>query len=76
MLEGDDSVAAGYAKVSGVVNDLEPLGMHTTVGIEVGGESLVFTVEGVRDYQDGTPISVAIDTSALHYFDPTSGSRL
>ncbi|MBJ26855.1 MAG: ABC transporter ATP-binding protein [Alphaproteobacteria bacterium] len=76
LLEGDDSVAAGYAKVSGVVNDLEPLGMHTTVGIEVGGESLVFTVEGVRDYQDGTPISVAIDTSALHYFDPTSGIRL
>jgi len=76
LLEGDQNASAGHAKLSGKVNDLEPLGMHTTVGIDVGGESLVFTVEGVKDYQDGTPISVSIDTSALHYFDPDSGNRL
>ena len=76
LIEGNEAAQGTNAILSGVVNDLEPLGMHTTVGIDVGGESFVFTVEGVKDYKDGTPISVSIDTSALHFFDPDSGNRI
>jgi len=75
LVEGDQNSGSGTL-VSGKVNDLEPLGMHTTVGVDVGGQSLVFTVEGVKDYSDGTPINISIDTSSIHYFDPNTGNRL
>lgn len=64
------------AHLTGHVNDLEPLGVHTTVGIDLQGINLVLTVEGVQEYKDGDPVEVHLDTETLLFFDPDTGLRI
>ena len=61
---------------TGVVNDLEPLGMHTTVGIDLSGINLALTVAGVQEFDDGDRVEVHLDTETLLFFDPVSGRRV
>ncbi len=60
----------------GVVNDLEPLGTHTTVGVDLSGVNLVLTVAGVQEFTDGDPVELHIDSETLLFFDRTTGRRL
>jgi len=62
--------------MTGVVNDLEPLGMHTTVGLDLEGVNLFFTVEGVQEFKDGDKIDVNVDLESLLFFDPETGRRI
>ena len=61
---------------TGIVNDLEPLGMHTTVGIDLAGINLALTVAGVQEFNDGDRVEVHLDTETLLFFDPISGRRV
>ena len=61
---------------TGFVNDLEPLGMHTTVGIDLAGINLALTVAGVQEFNDGDRVDVQLDTETLLFFDPISGRRV
>ena len=71
-------VGTGSAEshLSGTVNDLEPLGMHTTVGVNVGGANLFFTVPGVQEFKDGDKIEMQLDIESILFFDPQTGRRV
>ena len=62
--------------LTGAVNDLEPLGMHTTVGVDLGGVNLVFTVPGVQEFSDGDKIEMHLDMESILFFDPSTGRRV
>jgi len=62
--------------LTGVVNDLEPLGMHTTVGVDIGGVNLFFTIPGVQEFNDGDKIEMHLDMESILFFDPETGRRL
>ncbi len=68
--------ASDVTHLTGVVNDLEPLGMHTTVGLDLEGVNLFFTVEGVQEFKDGDKIDVHVDLESLLFFDPETGRRI
>ena len=62
--------------LTGIVNDLEPLGMHTTVGVDLEGVNIFFTVHGVQEFKDGDKVEVHVDTESLLFFDPETGRRI
>ncbi|MDP6427382.1 MAG: ABC transporter ATP-binding protein [Rhodospirillales bacterium] len=62
--------------LTGTVNDLEPLGMHTTVGVNLGGVNLFFTVPGVQEFSDGDSVEMHLDMESILFFDPATGRRL
>lgn len=62
--------------LTGVVNDMEPLGMHTTVGVNLGGVDLFFTVPGVQEFADGDKVEMHVDMESILFFDPKTGRRL
>ncbi|MFP6690172.1 MAG: ABC transporter ATP-binding protein [Alphaproteobacteria bacterium] len=70
---GADSTESHF---TGTVNDLEPLGMHTTVGVNMGGVNLFFTVPGVQEFNDGDHVEMHIDMESILFFDPETGLRL
>jgi hypothetical protein len=50
--------------------------MHTTVGLDLEGVNLFFTVEGVQEFKDGDKIDVHVDLESLLFFDPETGRRI
>jgi ABC-type sugar transport system ATPase subunit len=66
----------GQSHRTGIVNDLEPLGTHTTVGVDLAGINLALTVAGVQEFVDGDPVDLHLDTETLLFFDPNTGLRL
>jgi len=62
--------------LTGHVNDLEPLGTHTTVGVNLQGVNLMLRVDGVQEYDDGAPVDVHLDTETILFFDPDTGKRI
>lgn len=62
--------------LTGRVNDLEPLGTHTTVGVDLQGVSLMLRVDGVQEYDDGAPVEVHLDMETILFFDPDTGKRI
>ncbi len=70
---GSDSTES---HLTGTVNDLEPLGMHTTVGVNLGGVNLFFTVPGVQEFSDGDKIEMHLDMESILFFDPQTGRRV
>ncbi len=62
--------------LTGTVNDLEPLGMHTTVGVDLGGVNFFFTVPGVQEFSDGDKIEMHVDVESIIFFDPSTGKRI
>ena len=62
--------------LTGTVNDMEPLGMHTTVGVNLGGVDLFFTVPGVQEFTDGDKVEMHVDMESILFFDPKTGLRL
>ena len=62
--------------LTGTVNDLEPLGMHTTVGVDLGGVNFFFTVPGVQEFKDGDKIEMHVDAESMIFFDPSTGKLI
>jgi ABC-type sugar transport system ATPase subunit len=58
------------------ISDIEPLGMHTTIALELGNVTLVATVSGEREFNEGESVEVSIAFDRLLAFDPNSGRRL
>ena len=58
------------------MNDLEPLGTHTTVGVNLSGINLALTVAGVQEFNDGDKVELHLDTETLLFFDPATGRRI
>jgi multiple sugar transport system ATP-binding protein len=67
---------SGESHLTGLVNDLEPLGMHTTVGVDLGGVNLLFTVPGVQEFNDGDKVEMHLDMESILFFDPQTGRRV
>ncbi len=67
---------SGESHRTGTVNDLEPLGTHTTVGVNLSGINLALTVAGVQEFNDGDKVELHLDTETLLFFDPATGRRI
>jgi multiple sugar transport system ATP-binding protein len=59
--------------VKGVVDVVEPLGATKTVIINVGGASLIASLEADVSAVDGEPITLFVEPSQVHYFDSETG---
>ena len=70
--DGTDAETVFAARVA----DIEPLGMHTTVALNLGGVQFLATASGEREFSDGAQVNVTIETDKLHFFDPETGRRL
>ncbi|MEO7453126.1 MAG: TOBE domain-containing protein, partial [Fimbriimonadales bacterium] len=59
--------------VKGVVDVVEPLGATKTVIINVGGASLIASLEADVRAEDGEPITLFVQPEQVHYFDSETG---
>jgi multiple sugar transport system ATP-binding protein len=59
--------------VKGVVDVVEPLGATKTVIINVGGASLIASLESDVKAEDGEPITLYVEPSQVHFFDAETG---
>jgi multiple sugar transport system ATP-binding protein len=55
---------------------VEPTGAETELLVQVGGAQVVVVMHGRTRAQPGETIRLAIDTGAVHLFDPISGAVL
>lgn len=67
---------AGAGAVLGRVSDVEPLGMHTALGVDVQGATLTATIAGEREFEENQPVSVNIAAERLMFFDLITGRRI
>jgi multiple sugar transport system ATP-binding protein len=73
---GDLGVAAGTRSVPVEVIVVEPTGAETELLVRAGTAEIVVVVHGRTQAQPGETIPLAIDTAAVHLFDPASGAAL
>ena len=59
--------------VKGVVDVVEPLGATKTVIVNVGGASLIASLDADVVAKDGEPITLFVEPSQVHYFDAETG---
>jgi len=59
--------------VKGVVDVVEPLGATKTVIINVGGVSLIASIDADVEAVDGQPITLFVQPAQVHYFDSETG---
>jgi multiple sugar transport system ATP-binding protein len=59
--------------VKGVVDVVEPLGATKTVIVNVGGASLIASLEADVKAEDGEPITLFVEPTQVHYFDAEIG---
>jgi multiple sugar transport system ATP-binding protein len=62
--------------VSGVVEEIEPLGGETLLFLKVGTVGLTAKVSGNQAVRRGETVGVELDESALHWFDAATEMRL
>jgi multiple sugar transport system ATP-binding protein len=72
----DLGVAAGARSISAEVIVVEPTGAETELLVRVGTNEIVVVVHGRPNAEPGATVPLAIDPSAVHLFDPTSGNAL
>jgi ABC-type sugar transport system ATPase subunit len=60
----------------GRVSDVEPLGMHTALGVDIQGASLIATIAGEREFEENQPVSLSIVSDRLIFFDLVTGRRI
>ena len=58
------------------VIDAEYLGADTVMSCDLGGQKLLVRLPGKAPQQPGDDVMLALDSSALHRFDPETGRRL
>jgi multiple sugar transport system ATP-binding protein len=73
---GDLGLGGGAGGVPAEVIVVEPTGAETELLVRVGEAQLVVVLHGRTNAQPGETIALAVDTSAVHLFDPTSGAAL
>jgi multiple sugar transport system ATP-binding protein len=75
---GDIGVGGGRGaqSVPAEVIVVEPTGAETELLIRVGASEFVVVLHGRTQAQPGDRIHLAIDATAVHLFDPTSGTTL
>jgi ABC-type sugar transport system ATPase subunit len=68
----------GSGSIAGRVLDLEPLGLQSTVTVEVQGGRVVATLgsDACLRPDPGDPVALSFREERLHAFDPTTGLRL
>jgi multiple sugar transport system ATP-binding protein len=72
---GDLGVGGGAGGgVPAEVIVVEPTGAETELLVRVGQAQLVVVLHGRTNAQPGETVALAVDTSAVHLFDPTSGA--
>ncbi|MFO7947346.1 MAG: ABC transporter ATP-binding protein [Armatimonadota bacterium] len=54
----------------------EPTGAETVLYLQLGGESLVASVDSDRQFEEGQQLKLAVDMSRAHLFDPSSEERI
>jgi multiple sugar transport system ATP-binding protein len=71
-----NAAASGSGAYAARVNDIEPLGMHTTIGVDIEGVNLVSTTSGEHEFSDDEMVQVRITTDKMLFFDAGSGRRV
>ena len=72
----DLGIAAGPRSVPAEVIVVEPTGAETELLVRAGRAEVVVVVHGRTQAEPGETITLAVDTAAVHLFDPTSGAAL
>jgi len=67
---------AGTGAVLGRITDVEPLGMHTAVAVDLQGAELTATISGERTFEENQPVSVNVLADTLIFFDLVTGKRI
>ena len=73
---GDIGIGGGAGGVAAEVIVVEPTGAETELLVRVGQAQIVVVIHGRTDALPGETIALAVDTAAVHLFDPTSGATL
>jgi multiple sugar transport system ATP-binding protein len=73
---GDLGVGSGSEGVAAEVIVVEPTGAETELLVRAGQAQIVVVVHGRTNVNPGETIALAVDTAAVHLFDPTSGATL
>jgi len=55
---------------------VEPTGAETELLVRVGQAQIVVVIHGRTQALPGETIALAVNTGAVHLFDPTSGATL
>lgn len=67
---------ANTGALLGRVSDVEPLGMHTALGVDIQGATLTATIAGEREFEENQPVSLSIVSDRLVFFDLVTGRRI
>ena len=73
---GDLGVGASARPVKAEVIVVEPTGAETELLLQVGPAQVVVVIHGRTNARPGEVIDLAVDTAAVHLFDPASGATL
>jgi multiple sugar transport system ATP-binding protein len=68
--------AERVGRLEGVVDVTEPMGPTTLIYLQVGGESVIVSVEGSEQVPESGPFCVEFDGDRCHVFDPDDGRNL
>ena len=70
------SIAGRDAPVQAEVIVVEPTGAETELLVQVGASQIVLVMHGRSTVQPGDRVGLAVETGAVHLFDPASGRSL
>jgi multiple sugar transport system ATP-binding protein len=70
------SIAGRETALQGEVIVVEPTGAETELLLKVGAVQVLVVVHGRTTAKPGERVGLAVDTSAVHLFDPASGRAL
>jgi len=70
------SIAGPEASVQAEVIVVEPTGAETELLVQVGASQIVLVLHGRSTVQPGDRVGLAVETGAVHLFDPASGRSL
>jgi len=73
---GDLGVGASARPVEAEVIVVEPTGAETELLVQAGPAQIVVVVHGRTNVRPGEVVDLAVDTGAVHLFDPSSGATL
>jgi multiple sugar transport system ATP-binding protein len=70
------ALAGADATLRGDVIVVEPTGAETELLLKVGAAQVLMVVHGRTAAKPGERVGLAVDTAAVHLFDPASGRAL
>jgi multiple sugar transport system ATP-binding protein len=77
VVTADPDAAAGEHAYAATVEVVEPMGDENVVHLSLDdGPDLVATVDGLRQLEDGTDVSVELPEKAIHVFDGLTGEAV